>query len=116
MRHAPASPSVLAGPGGRGRLFAGPASRKYGLLGHRGDIIFGGRTAVDGEACSAAPGRRTPERGPTFPIDLPRGALSPALFRRKKVVMPIPSTHVSLLCELREGGRRDEAWAVFEAR
>jgi RNA polymerase sigma-70 factor (ECF subfamily) len=30
--------------------------------------------------------------------------------------MPIPSTHVSLLCEVSAGGRRDEAWAVFQAR
>jgi RNA polymerase sigma-70 factor (ECF subfamily) len=28
----------------------------------------------------------------------------------------IPSTHISLLCDLRGGGRRDEAWAVFQAR
>jgi RNA polymerase sigma-70 factor (ECF subfamily) len=30
--------------------------------------------------------------------------------------MPIPSTHSSLLCDLQGGGRRDEAWAVFQAR
>jgi RNA polymerase sigma-70 factor (ECF subfamily) len=33
--------------------------------------------------------------------------------------VPIPSTHVSLLCALcdvKAGGRRDEAWAVFQAR
>jgi RNA polymerase sigma-70 factor (ECF subfamily) len=28
----------------------------------------------------------------------------------------IPSTHISLLCDLRAGGRQDEAWAVFQAR
>jgi RNA polymerase sigma-70 factor (ECF subfamily) len=28
----------------------------------------------------------------------------------------IPSTHVSLLCDLREGVRREEAWAAFQAR
>ena len=30
--------------------------------------------------------------------------------------MPIPSTHVSLLCDLKEDGRRDETWAVFHSR
>jgi RNA polymerase sigma factor (sigma-70 family) len=30
--------------------------------------------------------------------------------------MSIPSTHVSLLCDLRRDGRRDEAWAAFHAR
>lgn len=30
--------------------------------------------------------------------------------------MAIPSTHISLLCELGKGGRRDEAWAVFHSR
>jgi RNA polymerase sigma-70 factor (ECF subfamily) len=30
--------------------------------------------------------------------------------------VPIPSTHISLLCDLREAGRQDEAWAVFQAR
>ncbi len=30
--------------------------------------------------------------------------------------MPIPSTHASLLCDLRRHSRRDEAWAVFNAR
>jgi RNA polymerase sigma-70 factor (ECF subfamily) len=30
--------------------------------------------------------------------------------------VPIPSTHISLLCDLRAGGRQDEAWAVFQAR
>lgn len=30
--------------------------------------------------------------------------------------MTIPSTHISLLCDLREDGRRDEAWRVFHAR
>jgi RNA polymerase sigma-70 factor (ECF subfamily) len=28
----------------------------------------------------------------------------------------IPSTHISLLCDLREDGGREEAWAVFHAR
>jgi RNA polymerase sigma-70 factor (ECF subfamily) len=28
----------------------------------------------------------------------------------------IPSTHISLLCELGEGDRRDEAWEIFHAR
>jgi RNA polymerase sigma-70 factor (ECF subfamily) len=28
----------------------------------------------------------------------------------------IPSTHISLLCDVRADGRRDEAWAVFLAR
>jgi RNA polymerase sigma-70 factor, ECF subfamily len=28
----------------------------------------------------------------------------------------LPSTHVSLLCDLREDGRRDEAWVKFHAR
>jgi RNA polymerase sigma-70 factor (ECF subfamily) len=30
--------------------------------------------------------------------------------------VPIPSTHISLLCDLRAGDRQDEAWAVFQAR
>ena len=30
--------------------------------------------------------------------------------------MAIPSTHISLLCELGKGGRRDEAWEVFHDR
>jgi RNA polymerase sigma-70 factor (ECF subfamily) len=30
--------------------------------------------------------------------------------------VPIPSTHLSLLCDLGADGRRDEAWAVFQAR
>ena len=30
--------------------------------------------------------------------------------------MPIPSTHASLLCGLREGHGRDEIWAAFAAR
>jgi RNA polymerase sigma-70 factor (ECF subfamily) len=30
--------------------------------------------------------------------------------------MPIPSTHISLLCEVSAGGRRDEAWVVFQGR
>jgi RNA polymerase sigma-70 factor (ECF subfamily) len=30
--------------------------------------------------------------------------------------MPIPSTHISLLCDISAGGRRNEAWAVFQAR
>ena len=30
--------------------------------------------------------------------------------------MPIPSTHISLLCDVSAGGRRDEAWAAFQAR
>ena len=30
--------------------------------------------------------------------------------------MPIPSTHISLLCDLREDNQRDEAWAVFHVR
>jgi RNA polymerase sigma-70 factor (ECF subfamily) len=30
--------------------------------------------------------------------------------------VPIPSTHISLLCDLRAGGRQNEAWAVFQAR
>jgi hypothetical protein len=29
--------------------------------------------------------------------------------------VPIPSTHISLLCDVREGGR-DGAWAVFQGR
>jgi RNA polymerase sigma-70 factor (ECF subfamily) len=28
----------------------------------------------------------------------------------------IPSTHISLLCDVRAGDQRDEAWAVFQAR
>src|SRR6516162_4580530 len=28
----------------------------------------------------------------------------------------MPSTHISLLCDLREDGRRDEAWTVFHSR
>jgi RNA polymerase sigma-70 factor (ECF subfamily) len=28
----------------------------------------------------------------------------------------IPSTHISLLCDVRTGGRQDEAWTVFHAR
>jgi RNA polymerase sigma-70 factor (ECF subfamily) len=28
----------------------------------------------------------------------------------------IPSTHISLLCDVRAGDRQDEAWAVFQAR
>jgi RNA polymerase sigma-70 factor (ECF subfamily) len=30
--------------------------------------------------------------------------------------MLIPSTHISLLCDVGAGERRDEAWAVFQAR
>jgi RNA polymerase sigma-70 factor (ECF subfamily) len=30
--------------------------------------------------------------------------------------MPIPSTHISLLCDVGAGCRREEAWAVFQAR
>ena len=30
--------------------------------------------------------------------------------------MAIPSTHISLLCELGEGGGHDQAWAAFDAR
>jgi RNA polymerase sigma-70 factor, ECF subfamily len=30
--------------------------------------------------------------------------------------VPIPSTPVTLLCELREGVRREDAWAAFQAR
>jgi RNA polymerase sigma-70 factor (ECF subfamily) len=30
--------------------------------------------------------------------------------------VPIPSTHISLLCDISAGGRRNEAWAVFQAR
>jgi len=30
--------------------------------------------------------------------------------------VPIPSTHISLLCNLNEDSRRDETWAVFHAR
>ena len=30
--------------------------------------------------------------------------------------MAIPSTHISLLCDVRTDGRRDEAWAVFHTR
>jgi len=30
--------------------------------------------------------------------------------------VPIPSTHISLLCDVQAAGRRDEAWAVFQAR
>jgi RNA polymerase sigma-70 factor (ECF subfamily) len=30
--------------------------------------------------------------------------------------VPIPSTHVSLLCDLQEGGPQDRAWTVFQAR
>lgn len=30
--------------------------------------------------------------------------------------MEIPSTHISLLCELGESRRRDEAWGLFDAR
>jgi RNA polymerase sigma-70 factor (ECF subfamily) len=30
--------------------------------------------------------------------------------------LAIPSTHISLLCDLREDGRREQAWAVFHAR
>jgi len=30
--------------------------------------------------------------------------------------VPIPSTHVSLLSDLKEDGRREETWAVFHAR
>ncbi len=32
------------------------------------------------------------------------------------LTVAIPSTHISLLCDLREDGRRDEAWRVFHAR
>jgi RNA polymerase sigma-70 factor (ECF subfamily) len=32
------------------------------------------------------------------------------------LTVAIPSTHISLLCDLREDGRRDEAWMVFHAR
>jgi len=31
-------------------------------------------------------------------------------------IAPIPSTHISLLCDVREGARRHEAWAVFQTR
>ena len=34
----------------------------------------------------------------------------------EKSAVSIPSTHISLLCDLRADGRRDEAWAVFHAR
>ena len=30
--------------------------------------------------------------------------------------MPTPSTHISLLCDVKEGVRREEAWAAFQAR
>lgn len=30
--------------------------------------------------------------------------------------MAMPSTHISLLCDLREDGRREEAWTVFHSR
>ena len=30
--------------------------------------------------------------------------------------MPIPSTHISLLCDLRADGRQEDAWAVFDVR
>jgi RNA polymerase sigma-70 factor (ECF subfamily) len=32
------------------------------------------------------------------------------------VVVPIPSTHLSLLCDVSAGVRQEEAWASFEAR
>jgi RNA polymerase sigma-70 factor (ECF subfamily) len=35
---------------------------------------------------------------------------------REGVTVAIPSTHISLLSDLREDGRHDEAWAVFHAR
>src|SRR4051812_33451649 len=31
---------------------------------------------------------------------------------QENAAVPIPSTHVSLLCDLKEDGRRDETWAV----
>jgi hypothetical protein len=34
----------------------------------------------------------------------------------QETAVPIPSTHVSLLCDLGRDGRRDEAWAAFHAR
>ena len=30
--------------------------------------------------------------------------------------MPIPSTHISLLCDLRADGRQEDAWALFHVR
>jgi pentatricopeptide repeat protein len=35
--------------------------------------------------------------------------------RPEDVLMTIPSTHVSLLRALGEEGRREDAWAVFQA-
>jgi RNA polymerase sigma-70 factor (ECF subfamily) len=35
---------------------------------------------------------------------------------RGRLIVPIPSTHISLLGDLRINVRRDEAWAVLEAR
>jgi RNA polymerase sigma-70 factor (ECF subfamily) len=52
-------------------------------------------------------------------IDRARGILESLGSVHRSAAVPIPSTHVSLLCELcdvKAGGRRDEAWAVFQAR
>jgi RNA polymerase sigma-70 factor (ECF subfamily) len=35
---------------------------------------------------------------------------------QENAAVSFPTTDVSLLCDLTEGGRRDEAWAVFQAR
>jgi RNA polymerase sigma-70 factor (ECF subfamily) len=50
-------------------------------------------------------------------IDLARSILKPSRApSHEGAVVPIPSTHLSLLCDVKAGGRRDQAWAVFQAR
>jgi RNA polymerase sigma-70 factor (ECF subfamily) len=41
---------------------------------------------------------------------------SPRARPPEKLAVPIPSTHLSLLCDLREGGCQNQAWAAFQAR
>jgi RNA polymerase sigma-70 factor (ECF subfamily) len=42
--------------------------------------------------------------------------VSPDALAAGGVAVPIPSTHISLLCDLRDGCRREESWAAFHAR
>lgn len=52
-----------------------------------------------------------------FTTDLIGNILDPSQTPAEEgCTLAIPSTHISLLCELREGGQRDEAWEVFHAR
>jgi len=60
-------------------------------------------------------GRLGPEN--VLALDLAGSMLEPSRSRLPEAtIAPIPSTHISLLCDVREGARRHEAWAVFQTR